>query len=155
MSSTWVQPTWNKLKILKKTEEPVEVTPDCMLAVFAEWSWQELSCHVPVHEGMKEATLSNLLDPALDTTPPSVRYVYDQLMMELRREDEAAFINFMRMLPQMFDELLHRMPPASRRDRQTNARRLIVGTQTIAGYMDGGRVNEGRQGRWKNDRITL
>ncbi len=36
-------------------------------------------------------------------------YMYDQLMVELRREDEAAFINFMRMTPEMFDELLDRI----------------------------------------------
>jgi len=37
--------------------------------------------------------------------------LYDQLMVELRREDEAAFINFMRMTPEMFDELLDRISP--------------------------------------------
>ena len=37
--------------------------------------------------------------------------MYDQLMVELRRDDEAAFINFMRMASEMFDELLHRISP--------------------------------------------
>ena len=37
--------------------------------------------------------------------------MYDQLMVELQREDEAAFINFMRMTPEMFDELLDRISP--------------------------------------------
>lgn len=37
--------------------------------------------------------------------------LYDQLMQELRSEDEAAFTNFMRMSPAMFDELLDRVAP--------------------------------------------
>ena len=32
--------------------------------------------------------------------------MYAQLMVELRNEDNASFINFMRMPPAMFDELL-------------------------------------------------
>ena len=35
--------------------------------------------------------------------------IYDQLMVELRNEDEAAFTNFLRMPPAMFDELLARV----------------------------------------------
>ena len=35
--------------------------------------------------------------------------IYDQLMVELRTEDEASFINFLRMPPLMFDELLNRI----------------------------------------------
>ena len=31
--------------------------------------------------------------------------MYDQLMVELRREDETALMNIMRMPPEMFDEL--------------------------------------------------
>ena len=38
---------------------------------FSEWSWQELSRHVPIHAWTKEATSSNLLEPALDTALPS------------------------------------------------------------------------------------
>ena len=38
--------------------------------------------------------------------------LYDQLMRELRWENEAAFINFMRISPaEMFDELLYRVLP--------------------------------------------
>ena len=37
--------------------------------------------------------------------------LYDQLMVELRREDTAAFTNFMRMPPEMFDEMLVRVGP--------------------------------------------
>ena len=36
---------------------------------------------------------------------------YDQLMVELRLEDPKAFHNFMRMTPDMFDELLARVGP--------------------------------------------
>jgi len=37
--------------------------------------------------------------------------LYDQLLVELRNEDQKAFKNFMRMPPEMFDELLTRMGP--------------------------------------------
>lgn len=37
--------------------------------------------------------------------------LYDQLMTELRNEDQASFKNFMRMPPEMFDELLERVSP--------------------------------------------
>ena len=37
--------------------------------------------------------------------------LYDQLLVERRNEDQASFKNFMRMPPEMFDELLSRMGP--------------------------------------------
>lgn len=37
--------------------------------------------------------------------------LYDQLMTELRREDRKAFISFMRVPPEMFDEILERVGP--------------------------------------------
>ena len=37
--------------------------------------------------------------------------LYDQLLVELRNEDQASFKNFMRMPPDMFDELLTRVGP--------------------------------------------
>ena len=37
--------------------------------------------------------------------------MYDQLMVELRNEDQIAFSNFLRMSPVMFDELLARVGP--------------------------------------------
>ena len=37
--------------------------------------------------------------------------LYDQLMVELRNEDQASFTNFLRMPPDMFDELLARLGP--------------------------------------------
>ncbi len=37
--------------------------------------------------------------------------LYDQLMVELRREDPVAFKNFLRMDPEMFDEMLARLTP--------------------------------------------
>ena len=38
--------------------------------------------------------------------------LYDQLMVELRNEDQKAFKNFLRMPPEMFDELLQRVGPS-------------------------------------------
>lgn len=37
--------------------------------------------------------------------------LYDQLMVELRQEDPVAFRNFMRMPPEMFQEILTRVEP--------------------------------------------
>ena len=37
--------------------------------------------------------------------------IYDQLMMELRNEDPASITNFLRMPPDMFEELLDRVGP--------------------------------------------
>ena len=37
--------------------------------------------------------------------------LYDQLMVELRREDSQSFTNFMQMPPQMFDKVLRRIGP--------------------------------------------
>ena len=37
--------------------------------------------------------------------------LYDQLMDELRREDEKSFLNFLRIPPEMFDEVLERVRP--------------------------------------------
>ena len=34
---------------------------------------------------------------------------FDQLIIELRREDPKSFINFMRMPPNMYDEILERI----------------------------------------------
>ena len=36
---------------------------------------------------------------------------YDRLLAELRIEDQQSFFNFMRMQPEMFDELLNRVGP--------------------------------------------
>ena len=37
--------------------------------------------------------------------------IYEQLLLELRTEDQRGFKNFMRMPPEMFDELLDRVGP--------------------------------------------
>jgi hypothetical protein len=37
--------------------------------------------------------------------------LYDQLLVELRNEDQRSFKNFMRMPPEMFDDLLARVGP--------------------------------------------
>ena len=36
---------------------------------------------------------------------------YDQLLRELRMEDNSSFFNYMRMEPLMFDEILNRVSP--------------------------------------------
>ena len=36
---------------------------------------------------------------------------YDQLLRELRMEDNSSFSNYMRMEPLMFDEILNRVSP--------------------------------------------
>ena len=38
--------------------------------------------------------------------------LYDRLMVELRNEDQRSFKNFMRMPPDMFDEIVQRLTPA-------------------------------------------
>ena len=43
--------------------------------------------------------------------------LYDQLMTELRREDQKAFVNFLRISPEMFDEILERVGPRITRQR--------------------------------------
>ena len=43
--------------------------------------------------------------------------LYDHLMVELRREDQTEFINFMRMPPEMFNELLERVGPRISKER--------------------------------------
>ncbi|XP_054763663.2 uncharacterized protein LOC129270291 [Lytechinus pictus] len=45
--------------------------------------------------------------------------LYDQLLVELRNEDQAAFKNFMRMPPEMFDELLTRVGPSITKQNTT------------------------------------
>ena len=40
---------------------------------------------------------------------------YDRLLEELRMEDQQSFFNFLRMPPEMFDELLNRVGPRIRR----------------------------------------
>ena len=40
---------------------------------------------------------------------------YDRLLVELRMEDQQSFFNFLRMPPEMFDELLNRVGPRIRK----------------------------------------
>ena len=74
-------------------------------------------------------------------------------MVELRWKDEAAFIKFMGMLPEIFDERLHRMSQSNAKQHTLHARQTAE--ERIALYMDGGRTAEGRRGRWQNGRKTL
>ena len=41
---------------------------------------------------------------------------YDRLLAELRMEDQQLFFNFLRMPPEMFDELLNRIAPRIRKN---------------------------------------
>ncbi|XP_041373483.1 putative nuclease HARBI1 [Gigantopelta aegis] len=43
--------------------------------------------------------------------------MYDQLLVELRREDQRAFKNFLRMPPEMYDELVQRVGPRITKER--------------------------------------
>ena len=49
---------------------------------------------------------------------------YDRLMEELRQEDQQSFSNFIRMPPEMFDELLNRVGPRIQL-QDTNIRRAL------------------------------
>ena len=49
---------------------------------------------------------------------------YDRLMEELRQEDQQSFFNFIRMPPEMFDELLNRVGPRIQL-QDTNFRRAL------------------------------
>jgi len=49
---------------------------------------------------------------------------YNQLMVELRREDPASFQNFLRIQPEMFDELLARVGPRITK-HDTNYRKAL------------------------------
>ena len=42
-------------------------------------------------------------------------HLYDKLLAELRMEDQQSFFNFLRMPPEMFDELLNRVGPRIRK----------------------------------------
>ena len=59
--------------------------------------------------------------PWLSTRRREKYGLYDQLMVELRREDTETFRNFMRMPPEMFDEILDRVGPRLRK-KYTNFR---------------------------------
>ncbi|KAH3748091.1 hypothetical protein DPMN_182528 [Dreissena polymorpha] len=49
--------------------------------------------------------------------------LYDQLKVELRRDDQRAFINIMRMPPELFDEIARVGP---RKTKQCNNYRLPI-----------------------------
>ncbi|XP_063442822.1 putative nuclease HARBI1 [Mytilus trossulus] len=49
---------------------------------------------------------------------------YDRLMQELRMEDQQSFFNFLRMPPEMFDEILNRVGPRIQR-RDTRLRKAL------------------------------
>ena len=57
--------------------------------------------------------------------------LFDQLMVELREEDTASFKNFLRMPPEMFDELVRRLTPRLRK-QHTNYRAPIEPAMKLA-----------------------
>ena len=56
---------------------------------------------------------------------------FHQLMPELRHEDPASFINFLRIQPEMFDELVRRLGPRCTK-KNTNWRKSIEAEMKIA-----------------------
>ena len=83
--------------------------------------------------------------------------LYDQLMTELRREDESAFLNFMRLPPAMYDELLQRVEP--RITKQTTFYRapLEPGLKlaiTLRHLASGSKFNDMRYG-WRVPHNTI
>ena len=57
---------------------------------------------------------------------------YNQLMVELRREDPASFQNFLRIQPEMFDELLARVGPRITKHDTNYRKALDPGTKLAA-----------------------
>ncbi len=57
---------------------------------------------------METGTTAKMVDPALDKTPPSVWFVRPA-HGRAPAERVRCYINFMRMTPEMFDELLDRI----------------------------------------------
>ena len=49
---------------------------------------------------------------------------YDQLLIELRMEDNSSFFNYMRMEPLMFDEILNRVSPKIQKS-DTHSRKAL------------------------------
>ena len=49
---------------------------------------------------------------------------YDRLLAELRMEDQQSFFNFLKMPPEMFDELLNIIAPRIRK-MDTNYRKAL------------------------------
>jgi len=57
---------------------------------------------------------------------------YNQLMVELRREDPASFQNFLRIQSEMFDELLARVGPRITKHDTNYRKALDPGTKLAA-----------------------
>ena len=66
--------------------------------------------------------------------------IYGQLLVELRREDTASFVNVLRMPPWMFDELLERAGPRISKQRTSyraplklalTLRHLVSGSKSV------------------------
>ena len=59
---------------------------------------------------------------------------YDRLLAELRMEDQKSFFNFLRMPPEMFDELLNRIAPRIRK-MGTNYRKALEPGMKLSGFV--------------------
>ena len=105
--------------------EPVEVDPECMLAVLQnEVDNNYLAMYLYRKERRRRRRRICWTRPWILRLPQFG--LYDQLMVELRRKDEVSFINIMRVPTEMFDELLHRISP-----RITKQHTFIPGSATI------------------------
>jgi hypothetical protein len=59
---------------------------------------------------------------------------YDRLLAELRMADQQSFFNYLRMPPEMFDELLHRLGPRITKE-DTNCRKALEQGLKLAATM--------------------
>ena len=83
---------------MEQTEQPVEVDPECILAVLQnEADNNYFTMYLYMKERRRRRRRICWTRPWILRRPQFD--LYDQLMVELRQEDEAAFINFMRMTP--------------------------------------------------------
>ena len=90
---------------MEQAEELVEVDPECMLGVLQnEVDKNYLTMYLYMKELRKRCRRICWTRPWILRRPHFA--LYDQLMVELRREDEAALIEFLGITPEMFDELL-------------------------------------------------
>ena len=79
--------------------------------------------------------------------------IYDQLLVELRREDTASFVNFLRMPPWMFDELLERAGP--RISKQRTAYRAPLKLALTLRHLVSGSKSVDMQYAWRVPQNTI
>ena len=79
--------------------------------------------------------------------------IYDQLLVEMRREDTASFVNFLRKPPGMFDELLERVGP--RISKQRTAYRAPLKLALTLGHLAPGSKSVVMQYAWRVPQNTI